>query len=151
MPRIIILILLMSVASTVSAGCKQSDLAGRWEFNFNLSGVAHACRFFITEEGGINKGHCWKYETNWLSFRVVETDIGKIAFFVPPGITVNGYCKVEGLFFSVSGASPGPSYAFSLATGRLNLEKSIISGQMNLDSPNGSSVPGSASYTMVKY
>ena len=61
MLRFIILTLLLGVTSAVSAECKQSDLAGRWEINFTYSYSAVACKFYIDEGGEIERGGCRQY------------------------------------------------------------------------------------------
>ena len=129
MRKCIILLLLISGASTVSAECSQADLVGRWDFTSN----SYSCKFFLTESGQLNKASCDE----------LFEDGSKETFPASGEIKVNRYCKVTG--YIETGNIIAPTSRFEILAGRLKEDKLLAMGEAYHD------IYWYASFGMIKY
>ena len=113
-----------------------------------------ACRFFLDEYGFIveEKSNCWGVHfSGWKSHDDLIANMEPIPFkpsINQPDFVINGYCRVAARFRL--------GHHFTdvwLETGRLNLDKSIVSGGLRINRGEFSPVSASDnnSYTMVRY
>lgn len=170
--KFLIAILLMGGAATVSADCTQADLAGWWDYHDNNV----SCDFLLDEDGYIQKGNCSSYALNfefgvpwwelsdkyWEEFFLMESNLGRIGIVHPfqdangANIVVDDHCKVKGAFYYCTGVSPcsnrfgAPRTTVILMDGRLNVDKSIVSGVAGLWH-SGTRREYQAAYTMTKF
>lgn len=159
MRKLIILILFLSGAANASAECTQADLAGWWEFSVNNV----SCSFRLDEEGIITKGNCQEQNVDFVGDipfivpypspkkKTIESDLVFQAYFETYGadIAVKDHCKIQGGFRYGGSFSSPDARAVWLMSGRINLEKSIVSGVAGTLLPNDG--PHEGAYTMVKF
>ena len=129
MRKFIILVLLISCASTVSAECSQADLVGRWDFTSN----SYSCKFFIIERGQLDKGSCDE----------LFEDGTKETYPASGEIKINRYCKVTG--YIETGNVVEPTSRFEILAGRLKEDKLLAIGEAYHD------IYWYASFGMIKY
>ena len=136
------IVLLSVFAANVNAACNQSDFVGRWEF---LAGSI-SCKFYLDEEGSLYNGNCWSYKAASGAMGEPQME-GEDLGIVVGEFSVNGYCKVDAFLH------PGTNfYAFQSNVGRLDMDKSIVSGLgAAYAKVNSSEVRVIVPYTMVKY
>jgi hypothetical protein len=147
MRNLIVIMLLSVLAAATEAACKQSDLAGRWEFLSN----SLSCRYVLDEEGLIEKGGCWKHGIDTGGFAPLAESrfiggMGDNPYTIGAEVPfrVNGHCRVDG------GFTTGNVYVY-LMIGRVDLNKSIVSGEAGYFFFQGGGIKEYASFSMVRY